>query len=233
MPFDNNLVLRGKGSGGALVDLDQADVAAVSTSVNADGNAVIDLRNTRNKGLTAVLILTEAADSDAYDDEATISIEASDELDRHWKEVARFPRLYAHIAKVYITATTPFVASDVGKVLTESGTTDSGAILFISDGLFTTGINGGYVLAERDVADDTFDDSIGQTETATSGAGIGTKATATELGLSVQMQPGIFTVQFKTNKRYVRVNAGDVEDSLGLVWVLLTNDYDESDKDLS
>lgn len=232
MPFDAELVLRGKYSS-ALVNLDEADVVAVTTDVNSDGNAVIDVKGTGNKGLTAVLILTEAADSQAYDDEGTILIEASDELDRHWKEVARFPTFHSHIRKIYITVTTPFVAADVTtpRHLIETGSSDTGEILYISDELFNSG-GQGYVLVEMDDSGDTFAQVVGTVETASGGTGIGTKTKATESGLSIQMQPGLYTVQFKTNKRYVRFNGETIEDNMGDAWCLLTNHYDEIDSDL-
>jgi len=232
MAYDANGILHGEYSG-ALVDCDENDAVAILEAVNTDGNRVVDLKKTGLKGLTAVLILTEEADADSYDDEANILIEVSDKLDRHWREVARFPTLHAHIRKVWITATTAFVAADIGKDLTESTSTDTGKILYISEGLLSTGDNGGYVLIEMDAAGDVFDEAVGTVETATSGTGVGTKAKASEAGLDIQMQPGLYTVQFKTDKRYVRCNCEDVADNLGKLWILLTNAQDMVGGDLS
>ena len=231
MAFDANGILHGEYSG-ALVDCDESDAVATSKTVNSDGNGVIEIDKTGIKGLTAVLILTESADSDAYDDEANITIEASDELDRHWREVARFPTLHAHIRKVWITATTAFVAGDIGKDLTESTSTDTGKILYISDELFTVG-GKGYVLIEMDAAGDVFDEAVDTVETATAGTGVGTKTKASEAGTELQMQPGLYTVQFKTPKKYVRCNCEDVEDNIGKIWILLTNHQDMVDSDLA
>ena len=233
MAFDASLILHGEYSD-ALVDCDENDTVAVSLTVNADGNGVIDVRKTGlSNPMCAVLILTEEADSDAYDDVSTITIEESEFLDRGWQTVTTFPVLYSHIAKVYITATTAFVALDqtTPRVLTETSSNDSGAILFISEELFT--VDGqGYCLVERDAAGDVFDEAVGQVLTATSGTGVGTKTKATELGVSVQMQPGIFVRKFHTNKRYVRCNCEALEDNIGKIWIMLTNDHAAINTDL-
>ena len=51
---------------------------------------VVEINGTPETGLVAAVILTEEADSDAYSDETTVSIQASDELDRNWETVAQF-----------------------------------------------------------------------------------------------------------------------------------------------
>lgn len=223
MPFDANLILHGLGSGGSLVDCDEGDTVAILTSLNEDGNQVVDLKETGGKGLVAVLMLTEEADSESYGDDATITIEVSDALDRHWETIATFPKLYAHIRRVFISATTAFIASDVGKLLTETTSEDTGTILYISPELLTTGVNGGYVDVVMVASGDVYDEDVDTVETATDGQGVGTKAKGTEGGLAVQMQPGVYMRRFTTSKRYVRCNCEDVDDSIGKIWILLTN----------
>lgn len=223
MPYDENLILHGVGSGGALVDLDESDTVAVLTDVNADGNKIIDLKKTPNDGLVAVLILTEEADADAYSKEATISIEDSDHMDRGWAEVTRFPRLYAHIRRIWVKCTTAFDAADIGQIMTAEGGS-TGILLAFDDALLAEG-GYGYIYVERDLVDDVFTDIVDQTMTTTGAGGVGTVAivcVGTEP--NIQMQPHTFTRRFSTNKRYIRCNCEDVADSLGLCWILLTND---------
>ena len=222
MAYDENLILHGIGSGGALVDLDENDTVAVALAVNADGNKVLDIKKTGAKGLIASLILTEVADADAYDDEATITIEDSDHLDRGWATVVTFPVLHAHIRRVWVTTTVAFVAGDIGAALTaQSG--DTGQLLAYDDACGTVG-GTGYLYVEMDAAGDLFDDAIGQTMNGTTGRSTVTIATLATLDPRIQMQPHVYNRLFSTNKRYIRCNCEAVDDSLGLCWILITND---------
>ncbi len=231
MPFDSSLMLKGEYND-ALVDIDENDTVSTSLTRNDDGNVVLDIRKSgQARALTAVLILLQEADADAYDDEGTVLIEESDFLDRSWQEVCRFPIFHSHIRKVFITATTAFVAGDVTAQLTETGSNDTGQILYVSEGLLTTGANGGYVLVEMDAAGDLFDEAIGQTETS-NGTGVGAKAKATESGLELQMQPGVHVRQFITNKRYIRGNFETVADNMGTGYLLISDAYKSMNSDL-
>ena len=232
MPFDDKLILKGEDSSGDLIDMDQSDAVAILLTVNDDGNRVVDLlaNSTRRsplqqrgaeivKGLSAVVVYTEAPDSAAYDDEAVITIEESDQLDRHWQTVVTFPTIHNFVRKIYISATTAFVATDVTRELSEATSNDTGQIIYISPGLMTTGANGGYVLVEMDAVGDVYDEAVGVVETATAGTGVGTKAKATEV--PTQMLPGTYIRRFSTTKRYLRCNANNVDDSMGKVWILI------------
>lgn len=222
MVYDANLVLHGEGSGGALVDMDENDAVAILTSVNADGNKVIDLKKTPNDGLVAALILTEVADAAAYDDEAVITIEESDFLDRNWQTVVTFPTLHAHIRRIWVTNTVAFVAADIGGALTaQSG--DTGQLLAFDQSLATAG-GAGYVYVEMDAAGDLFDDAVGQTMNGTTGRSTVTTACLATLDTRIQMQPHTYYRRFSTNRRYLRCNCEALDDSLGLCWILLTND---------
>lgn len=231
MPFDDDLILKGEYSS-ALVDVDASDAVSTSLTVNTDGNVCVDLKKTgMSNPLSAVLILTEEADANAYDDEMTVTIEESEFLDRSWQTVATFPVFHCHIRKVPITATTAFVAADIGQDLTETTSNDTGKILFVSTGLLTTGANGGYVLVEMDAAGDLFDEAVGTVETS-GGTGVGTKAAASTAGLELQMQPGIYVRRFQSHKRYVRGNFGTPGGNFGKCWLLLSNAYASHNSDL-
>lgn len=220
MVYDANLTLHGKGSGGALVDLDESDAVAILTSVNADGNKVLDLRKTGAKGLIASLILIEEADSLAYDDEAVITIEESDFLDRNWQTVVTFPTLHAHLRRIYVTCTVGFDAADIGAALT-SQAGHTGQLLKFDQAL-ATAAGSGYLYVEMDDAGDTFADVVGQNMDGTTGRSTVTRTV--ESHLAIQMQPKTYHRRFTSDKRYIRCNASNVEDSIGLVWILLTND---------
>lgn len=218
MAFDNNQILKGLYSG-ALVDIDESDVAATSLTVNPDGNAVVEINETGKNGLAAVLILTEEADSDSYGDKMVVTIEASDYLDRNWETVAAFPTLYTHLRVVPVKATTAFVASDIGKTLTETTSADTGEIIAFDEALKTVGGTGNIWIA-MDAAGDVFDEAVGTVETATSGTGVGKKAAASYV--PKQMQPGVFVQRFATDKKYVRSKC-TAEDNFGKGWILLTD----------
>jgi len=221
MAFDANLVLKGHYSG-ALVDTDESDAAAVAVAANSDGNCVVELKETGAKGLAAVVILTEEADSDAYSDETTIEIQDSDELDRGWEAVAKSGILRSHLILLKdCVATTGFVALDATtpRVLTATTGTCTGTIVAFDEALKTIGGIGDILVEAQDSADAY--GTAGDTLTATSGTGVATQGVAgTKVGC--QHQPGVHTIRFSSAKRYVRAVV-TAADNIGKVWILLTN----------
>ena len=221
MAFDANLILKGLYSG-ALVDTDESDAAPVSETANSDGNAVVDIRKTGAKGMVAVLILTEEADSDAYSDETTLEIQDSDELDRGWEAVAKSGILRSHLILLKdCIATTGFVALDATtpRVLTATTDTATGKIVAFDEALKT--IDGiGDILVEMQDSADVYA-TVGDTLTATSGTGVATQGVVgTKVG--VQHQPGAHCIRFTSNKRYVRAVV-TAADNIGKCWILLTD----------
>jgi len=229
MAYDANMVLKGHYSG-ALVDTDENDADAVSLTANSDGNAVVEVKGTAAKGMTAVVILTEEADSAAYSDETTIEIQASDELDRGWEAVGKSGVLRSHLILLKdCTATTGFVAADATtpRVLTATTGTCTGTIVAFDEALKTIGGIGDILVEAQDSADAY--GTAGDTLTATSGTGVATQGVAgTKVGC--QHQPGVHTIRFATDKRYVRC-ATTAADNIGKCWILLTNHAFDTIKD--
>ena len=222
MAFDALGILKGL-YGGALVEVDENDAVPITIAANTDGNCVVDLKKTGAKGLAAALIWTAISGTPPYSDEGTILIEASDNLDRNWLEVARFPVMHAYLRRLKgCTATTAFVAADVTtpRVLTATTGTDTGLIFSVDQALFTIGGVGDIVVEMQDSAD--VYGTAGDTLTATAGTGIATQGV---IGVPEvpQMIPGIHIVRFATDKRYVRCNCEAVDDGLGTAWILLTD----------
>jgi len=223
MPFDANLILKGLYST-ALVDTDESDVAPTSLTVNTDGNVVVDLKKTGAKGLAAVIILTEAADSDAYSDETTIEIQDSDELDRGWEAVGKSGILRSHLILLKdCVATTGFVALDATtpRVLTATTDTATGTIIAFDEALKTIGGIGDILVEMQDDAD--LYATASDTLTATSGTGVATQGVAgTKTLPGVQHQPGVHIVRFVTSKRYIRAEV-TAADNIGKCWILVAN----------
>ncbi len=220
--FDANLILKGEYSS-ALVEVDQSDAVADSVSVaNSDGNLIVDLKKTGLKGLACVVIFTAISGTAPYDDELVIEIQESDHLDREWQTNVTFPTVHNYVRKIWVTATTAFVAADqtTPRALTETTSTDSGQILYIGQNLFTIG-GTDYILVEMDDSGDLFDEAVGTVETATGGTGVGTKAKDTEI--PPQFVPGTMIRRFTTDKRYVRAKC-TADDGIGTVWILLMDD---------
>ena len=222
MAFDALGILKGHYSG-ALVEVDESDAVSITEAANSDGNCVVDIRKTGAKGLAAVLIWTAISGTAPYSDEGTIIIEASDELDRNWEQVAEFPTMHAYLRRLKdCVATTGFVALDATtpRVLTATTGTDTGLLVSFDEALKTIGGVGDIVVEMQDSAD--VYGTAGDTLTATSGTGV-----ATPGGIGVaevpQMIPGIHVCRFTTNKRYVRCNCETVADGLGTAWILLTD----------
>jgi len=224
MPFDANLILKGHYSG-ALVEVDENDAVATSTTANSDGNAVVDLKKSGAKGLSAAVIFTAISATAPYSDEGTITIQESNSLDRNWETVVTFPRIHPYLREMQCTATTAFVAADVTtpRVLTATTDTATGLIYKVDQACFTIGGVGTIVVEMQDSAD--LYATAGDTLTATSGTGVGTQGAAS-IACPVQFVPGIMVRRFSTEKRYIRCNCADVEDGLGTAWILV-GDHDQ------
>jgi len=230
MAFDAKGILKGLYSG-ALVPMDESDVAAVALAANSDGNCVVDIRKTGAKGLAAVAVyLGPSASEQALlvnNDYAQLIIQASDKLDGSWENVASFPKVYYHVLELYCTATTAFVPGDIGGTITQETTVDTGILIAYDPELLVIGGIGKLyiaVTAETDV----FNEASGKTLTSSvTGAGTKTYGVGTTVA-SPTMAPGVYVVRFATNKRYVRCNCDDVIDSFGNVWILLTDNAFET-----
>jgi hypothetical protein len=220
MAFDANGILKGL-YGGVLVAMDENDTVATSKTANSDGNAVVEIDKTGAKGLAAVVIYTEAADSSSYDDEAVITIEASDYLDKNWETVVTFPTMHTHIAELTVTATTGFAAADITQAMTQETTADTGQLLWYDPVLETAG-GIGKIWVERDDSGDIFNEVAGKTVN-NAGTGRATKTYGAGTTRLFDMQPAVYIRRFTTNKKYVRCNCESVDDSYGKVWILLTD----------
>jgi hypothetical protein len=215
MVFDNELILHD-----GTVDLDENDVAAFALTTNDDGGYVVEIKETAAKGLSAVMICPTQPTT--YADTLTAKIQCSDHLTDGWEDVAAFPVLYAYIRKLYVTATTAFVATDIGLVLTATTDSDSdgGVIRYIDPKLMTVGGKGWIYVAMSDANDDY--STAGDIVTATSGTGVGTHLAAGVLDKF--MSYGIYNIHFASSKRYCRasktVSAGG---NWGKTEIYLTN----------
>jgi hypothetical protein len=225
MPFDyENMLIDG-----TIVLTPSTDTPAVSTTRDAaTGGAVIDLKKTGAKGVWAVL--TVPSKPTTYDDTLTVNIEESDTVGEPtstwltWQKVASFPVVYAMLRELWVTATTAFVASDVGRVLTATtdSASDGGHIVWYDPVLETIGGYGKVIVAMSDANDDY--STAGDTVTATSGTGVGTQGAASILSPNGDGISGVYVVGFIATKRYVRANATvSTGGSYGLVSVLLTD----------
>lgn len=225
MAFDANNILKGLYSG-ALVPMDESDVAAVALAANSDGNCVVDIRKTGAKGLAAVAIYLGPSTAEqallVNNDYAKLVIQASDQLDGSWEDVATFPTVYYHVLELYCTAAAAFVPGDIGGTITQETTADTGILIKYDAALDTIGGIGKLyiaVTAETDV----FNEAAGKTLTSSvTGHGTKTYGAGTTVAMAT-MAPGVYVVRFTTDKRYVRCNCDDVIDSFGNVWILLTD----------
>jgi len=216
---------------GTIVLTPSTDTPAVSTTRDAaTGGAVIDLKGTGAKGLCAVMYLPSKPTT--YDDTLTGFIEESDLIGeptstwKTWQTVASFPIVYAMLRELWVTATTAFVSSDVGRILTASAdsTSDGGHIVAFDPALLAIGGYGKIIVAMSDVNDDF--STAGDTVTATSGTGVGTQGAASVVAPSSSTGiPGQYAVRFVSTRRYVRANLTvSGGGSYGLVSVLLTDE---------
>jgi hypothetical protein len=159
-----------------------------------------------------------------------MAIEESDILGeptalKTWQAVANFPVVYAMLRELTVTATTAFVASDVGRILTATtdAASDGGVIVSFDPALLVIGGIGKVVVAMSDANDDYT--TAGDTVTATAGTGIGTQGAASVVSPSPAGIPGIYVVRFTATKRYIRANpVVSAGGNYGLVSVLLTDE---------
>jgi len=213
MPYDANLVLRGKYgatvAAAAYVDLDSSDAAATGLAVastvsfNDDGNSVVDLgdHGTGPLGMDCIIIQHDQATS--YTNYADYVIEDSDHLAGGWQSLLTFPRVYAYIIELTLTCTTAYVPStDIGQVATE--TSDVGVIRAISRKLLTVG-GIGKLFVEMQGSGDLYD-TADQAVTTTTGTGAGTMI---GVGRVPNWSSGGLTMvrRFSTPKRYIRLGA--------------------------
>jgi len=216
---------------GTIVLTPSTDTPAISlTRDAATGGAVIDLKGTGAKGLCAVMNLPSKPTT--YDDTLTGFIEESDLLGeptstwKTWQTVASFPIVYAMIREIWVTATTAFVSSDVGRVLTATtdSASDGGHIIAFDPALLVIGGYGKIILAMSDANDDF--STAGDTVTATSGTGVGTQGIASQVTPVASVGvPGQYVTRFVATKRYIRANLTvSTGGSYGLVSVLLTDE---------
>jgi len=219
MPFDSELVLL---DGSVALD-PTSDADAISTTVNAYGNIVLDVKKTAPSGLVAVMVLPTAPTT--YLDTLTVHIQHSNHYADGWQTIASFPVLYALVREMEVTPTTAFLGTDIGLILTATtdSTSDGGVILDFDGALLTAGQKGRILVQMSDANDDY--STAADTVTATSGQGVGTQGVAAKLSKSRSY--GIYAVRFQTNRRYVRgqftVTAGG---DFGKVQLFLTDNYE-------
>jgi hypothetical protein len=227
MAFDASGILKGL-YGGALIAIDENDAVATSKTANSDGNAVVEINGTPATGLCAVLLLEGPSSTEAallFNDEANITIEGSNELTTGWHTLASFPEICYNVAELTVTATTGFVAGDVGNTITQETTADTGILLAYDPALETVG-GIGKILVAMDDAGDIFNQSAGKTVNS-GGTGRATKTygAGTTTFPNSRFLPGVYSVRFTTTDKYVRCNCADVEDSIGKGWILLTDNF--------
>ncbi len=216
--FDANLVLM---DGSVALD-PTSDAEIASETRDAYGKIVLDIKGSGEQGLVAVMVLPTAPTT--YADTLTAAIQHSNAVADGWETLADFPVLYALVREVWCTATTAFVSTDRGLVLTATtdSASDGGVILDFDDALLTVGGYGRIFVKMSDANDDY--STAGDTLTATSGTGVGTQGAAA--ALTRQYSYGIYAVRFQTNRRYVRpsvtVSTGG---DFGKVAMLLTSRY--------
>lgn len=229
MAFDAKNILKGLNNAGTpvLVSIDEADVAAIAVTPNADGNSVVDIRKTGVKGLAAVMILLgfETGESALFinTDKAIVNLEASDSLVSNWERIATFPTLYgANQLRLSVTATTGFSQSDIGTLVTQETTADTGYLTWFDPVLAVAGGVGDIVIQPVD-SGDVFNEAAGVTINTAGGESTKTYGAGTTYSVTSDI-PGIYVVRFATNKRYIRCNClATVEDAIGKGWILLTD----------
>ena len=222
MAYDANLVLRGL-YGGAYVDLDENDAAPTTIAVNTDGNGVVDLGplGTDIRGMDCVVIFHDQATT--YADTCDIVIQDSDHLTDGWQNLLSFPRVYAYMRELIVTATTAFLGTDIGLTLTATTGTDTGVLREFSRNLLTLSGRGKVFVSMGD-SGDTYATS-GDIVTATAGTGVGTMV---GVGRVPHWASGGLTMvrRFSTPKRYIRFNgtsAVSAGGNYGDVDILVTN----------
>ncbi len=213
MPYDANLVLRGQYSG-AYVDLVNGDSAATTIAVNSDGNYVVDLgvHGTGVLGLDCIIILHDQPTT--YTNYADFIIQDSNHLSDGWQSLLTFPRVYAYMREIIVTATTAYVATDIGQACASGGY--DGLIREFSRKLLTNG-GTGKIFVEMQDSGDTYATSVSVTTTGGTGAG-------DMIGIGRVVQTPLTLIRrFSTPRRYVRL-AGAAPDggNFGDVDILIT-----------
>lgn len=193
MPLDANVLLRD----GSTADLAESESAPTSTTINADGALVYDMRKTAYGGIVAVLNCPAAPT--AFADTLIVLVQVSDHIATDFKTIATFPTLYALNRRLRVTSTTAFVTSDIGTTLTGTTTSDAGVIRWYDKALETVG-GVGDVIVSQVAADSDFDNA--SEAFTTSGTGAGTMNKASEL--TEYLSYGNYAMRFSSNKRYVR-----------------------------
>ena len=108
MPFDDDLVL----IDGTATLGPTTDTAATSTTRNADGAVVLDIKKTGTKGLVAVMVCPTAPTT--YADTLTGLIQHSNHISTGWETVASFPVLYD---VEYVVASQTMFSSEIREFL--------------------------------------------------------------------------------------------------------------------
>ena len=214
--FDDNLILKD-----GTVTLDENDVAALALTVNSDGNYAVQIDQTGNAGLWAVMICPTAPTT--YADTLNAYIQASHHITDGWETVAAFPTLYAYMRELRCTPTTAFLSTDIGLVLTATtdSASDGGVIIDFDKKMTESTKPQGRILVKMSDANDDYS-TAGDTLTATSGTGVGTQGAAAVA--TMERSYGIYVVRFQTNRKYVRslttVSAGG---AWGATEIYITN----------
>lgn len=171
MVFDANLVLRD-----GTVALVTGETAPTSLSYVL-GARCLDLGGTtrprgQNEGvrdMVATLILPTAP-TVTYQDNLYVQICESDNLTFGYNTLAIIGYLYTFTRMLPITVTTPFIAGDLGALVTGTTTNDTGTIVWMHPSTFTNGAQT-FIIVQMVNGGDTF---ANPTEGfTTSGAGAG------------------------------------------------------------
>lgn len=227
MPFDALLIMKGEDSSGNLITVDENDVEAVSTDVDAYGNVVVEVKKTGKKGLAAVVILTQKNSEISpvpYTDDLVVEVQASGEFDRGFETIMTFPvmRPYLRLLKNCV-CTAVFDDDDIGKVLDANIDPAVAKIVSYDTALETVGGIGDILVTMQSSAD--VYATVSDTLTSV-GGGIATQsAVAADVVATPSMQdfPGVYVGRFVTNKRYVRSKFTSADD-IGKCWALIGDD---------
>lgn len=230
MAFDAENILKGLNNAtpAVLVSIDESDAAAIALAVNADGNSVVDISKTGAKGLVAVMCLLGFGSGESAlfinTDKAVVTIEASDSLVGNWHTIATFPTLYgANQLELVAEAEQALVQADLGCLVTQETTADTGYLTYFDPALAVIGGQGIIRIQPVDAAD-VFNEAALKDITVTGTGSIVHKVYGAGTTVAVPTDiPGIYIVRFATNERYVRCNCAGVLDAIGTGWILLTN----------
>jgi len=221
MPYDANLVLRGK-YGTTYSDLVDGDTPPTTIAVNSDGNCVVDLgpHGTGAMGMDCVVIFHDSFIG--YRDTLDIQICDSDHIAGGWELLLEFPRIYPYTREIIGTATTAFSAGDDFVVdLVDALAGMNGHIIGFSRELLVVGGTGKIWVAMQD-AGDTYD--LPGDTLSSAGVGVLTQGPASRL---IQQSGFAMVRRFSTPRRYIRPTCVATETSadanFGDVDILVTN----------